>query len=196
LGKALELWRHIAPGIVVDCVEMDSGSQETALLEGRIALGLLVPSDRPILQLLRIRRLIEYRVSLALPKFHPKANQPRISLPLLKEEPFIGLSRMYPNYGEWLINVCRRAGFLPRIVKEADGAASALAFGGGQSAAAEDSRQKCRFPRSNARSQRACACRSRLETGRCISACSFSVCRCTRASLCRRWRRRSSRCQI
>jgi DNA-binding transcriptional LysR family regulator len=130
LGKALELWRHIAPGIVVDCVEMDSGSQETALLEGRIALGLLVPSDRPILQLLRIRRLIEYRVSAALPKFHPKANQPRISLSLLKEEPFIGLSRMYPNYGEWLINVCRRAGFLPRIVKEADGAASALAFVG------------------------------------------------------------------
>lgn len=130
LGRALELWRQIAPGIVVDCVEMDSASQETALLEGRIALGLLVPSDRPILQLLRIRRLIEYPVSVALPKSHPKAKQRRIPLALLKEELFIGLSRMYPNYGEWLVNVCRRAGFLPRIVKEADGAASALAFVG------------------------------------------------------------------
>ena len=35
---------------------------------------------------------------------------------------------MYPNYGDWLLKACRRAGFKPRIVKEADGAASALAF--------------------------------------------------------------------
>jgi DNA-binding transcriptional LysR family regulator len=35
---------------------------------------------------------------------------------------------MYPNYGDWLLKVCQRVGFKPRIVKEADGAASALAF--------------------------------------------------------------------
>jgi DNA-binding transcriptional LysR family regulator len=35
---------------------------------------------------------------------------------------------MYPNYGDWLLESCRRVGFKPRIVKEADGAASALAF--------------------------------------------------------------------
>jgi DNA-binding transcriptional LysR family regulator len=35
---------------------------------------------------------------------------------------------MYPNYGDWLMKVCRRVGFKPRIVKEADGAASAMAF--------------------------------------------------------------------
>jgi hypothetical protein len=37
LGKALEVWWQTAPGIVVDCVEMDSVSQERALLEGRIS---------------------------------------------------------------------------------------------------------------------------------------------------------------
>jgi hypothetical protein len=35
---------------------------------------------------------------------------------------------MLPNYGEWLSKVCWERGFKPRIVKEADGAASALAF--------------------------------------------------------------------
>ncbi|HEU4678794.1 MAG TPA: LysR family substrate-binding domain-containing protein, partial [Terrimicrobiaceae bacterium] len=108
--------------------EMDTVSQERALLEGRISVGILVPSDRPVLELLRVRLLIKYPVSLALPKSHPHANKPRIPLSLLKEEPFIGLNRMYPNYGDWLLKVCRRAGFKPRIVKEADGAASALAF--------------------------------------------------------------------
>jgi DNA-binding transcriptional LysR family regulator len=128
LGKALEVWRQTAPGIIVDCIEMDSASQESALLEGRIAVGLLVPSNRPVLELLRVRLLIEYPVSVALPKSHPQAKKPRIPLSVLKEEPFIGLNRMYPNYGDWLTNVCRQAGFAPRIAKEADGAASALAF--------------------------------------------------------------------
>src|ERR1700692_448384 len=128
LGKALEVWRLNSPGIIVDCIEMDSVSQERALLEGRISVGILVPSDRPVLELLRVRLLIKYPASLALPKSHPHANKPEIPLSLLKEESFIGLNRMYPNYGDWLLKVCRRVGFKPRIVKEADGAASALAF--------------------------------------------------------------------
>jgi DNA-binding transcriptional LysR family regulator len=128
LAKALEVWRLNSPGIIVDCVEMDSISQESALLEGRISVGILLPSDRPVLELLRVRLLIKYPASLALPKSHPHANKPDIPLSLLKEEPFIGLNRMQPNYGDWLLKACRRAGFKPRIVKEADGAASALAF--------------------------------------------------------------------
>ena len=99
-----------------------------ALLERRISVGILVPSDRPVLELLQVWVLIKYPVRLALPKSHPHADKPEIHLSLLKEEPFIGLSRMYPNYGDWLLKVCRRVGFKPRIVKEADGAASALAF--------------------------------------------------------------------
>ena len=91
-------------------------------------MGILVPSDRPVLELLHVRLLIKYPVSLALPKAHPHANKPEIPLSLLKEEPFIGLNRMHPNYGDWLLKACRRAGFKPRIAKEADGAASALAF--------------------------------------------------------------------
>jgi DNA-binding transcriptional LysR family regulator len=125
---AFEVWRLNSPGIIVDCIEMDSLSQERALLEGRISVGILVPSKRPVLELLKVRLLIKYPVSLALPKSHPHANKSEIPLSLLKEEPFIGLNRMYPNYGDWLLKACRRAGFKPRIVKEADGAASALAF--------------------------------------------------------------------
>jgi DNA-binding transcriptional LysR family regulator len=128
LGKALESWRLNSPGIIVDCVEMDSVSQERALIEGRISVGILVPSDRPVLELLQVRHLIKYPVRLALPKSHPHADKSEIPLALLKEETFIGLNRMYPNYGDWLMKVCRRVGFKPRIVKEADGAASALAF--------------------------------------------------------------------
>jgi DNA-binding transcriptional LysR family regulator len=169
LGKAQEVWRLNSPGIIDDCIEMDSVSQERTLIEGRISVGILVPSDRPILGLLHVRLLIKYPVSLAVPKSHPRANKPEIPLSLLKEEPFIGLNRMYPNYGDWLLKACRRAGFKPRIAKEADGAASALAFrgglwgGGGQRAIAENTRQGCGFPQSDARGQSVGACRRRLE---------------------------------
>src|SRR6202790_457068 len=128
LGKALETWRLTATGIVVDCIEMDSVLQERALLEGRISVGILVPSDRPVLELLQVRVLIKHPARLALPKSHPHADKSEIPLSLLKEEPFIGLNRMYPNYGDWLLKFCQRVGFKPRIVKEADGAPSALAF--------------------------------------------------------------------
>src|SRR5260221_14212102 len=37
---------------------------------------------------------------------------------------------MYPAYGDWLQNVCQQSGFTPRIVREADGAARALALVG------------------------------------------------------------------
>jgi DNA-binding transcriptional LysR family regulator len=42
LGKALETWRLTAPGIIVDCIETDSETQDRALLEGRISVGILV----------------------------------------------------------------------------------------------------------------------------------------------------------
>jgi DNA-binding transcriptional LysR family regulator len=77
LGKALEVWRLNSPGIIVDCIEMDSVAQERALLEGRISVGILVPSDRPVLELLQVRLLIKYSVRLALPKTHPHATNRR-----------------------------------------------------------------------------------------------------------------------
>jgi DNA-binding transcriptional LysR family regulator len=107
---------------------MDPETQERALLDGRIAVGILVLSDRPILELLKVQQLIQHPVTVALPQSHPQAVLPEIPLPVLKEEPFIGLNRMYPAYGNWLQTVCQQGGFKPRIVREADGAASALAL--------------------------------------------------------------------
>src|SRR6202011_2094002 len=97
-------------------------------VDGRIAVGILVLSDRPILELLRVQQLVQHPVTVALPQSHPQAVLPEIPLPVLKEEPFIGLNRMYPEYGSWLQTVCQQGGFKPRIVREADGAASALAL--------------------------------------------------------------------
>jgi hypothetical protein len=156
-----------ALGILVGCIEMDSVSQERALLEGRISVGILVPSD---LELLHVWVLIKYPVSLALPKPHPCANKPEIPLSLLKEEPFIGLNRMHPNYDDRLLKACRRAGFKPRIVKEADGAASAFVAAGFGAAVVSEPLQKIPakdvvFRKLTPRGQSVGACGRRLGAG-------------------------------
>jgi DNA-binding transcriptional LysR family regulator len=128
LGRALEIWRRTARDIAVDCVEMDGKAQEVALLEGRIDLGLLMRGDRPLLELLRMRRLLDYPARVALPRAHPLADRSPVPLALLRSEPLIGLNRLCPSYNEWLRIACRREGFVPKLVKEAHGASSALAF--------------------------------------------------------------------
>jgi len=66
------VWQKVSPGIIIDCVEMDPETQERALLDGRIAVGILVLGDRPILELLRVQLLMEHPVTVALPKSHPQ----------------------------------------------------------------------------------------------------------------------------
>ena len=71
---------------------------------------------------------MQHPVVVALPKSHPQVVQPEIRLPILKEEPFISLNRLNPMYNDWLRSVWQQSGFTPRLVKEADGVATALAF--------------------------------------------------------------------
>jgi DNA-binding transcriptional LysR family regulator len=131
LGQTLERRHNVSPGIIIDCVEMDPETQERALLDGRIAVGIVaLLSKRPILELLGVQQLIQHPVKVALSQFHSQSVLPEIPLPILKEEPFIGLNRMSPAYDNWLQTVCQQAGFKPRIVREADGVASALALVG------------------------------------------------------------------
>lgn len=129
LGQAIELWQRRAPGIAVDYLEMDGARQEKALLEGSIDVGVMLWGERPVLELLRVRSLLDYPARLALPAAHPLAGTPAaVPVAALREEPLVGLNRLCPTYGEWLRGVCRHEGFAPRLVREADGVGSALAF--------------------------------------------------------------------
>lgn len=129
LGQAIEMWQRKAPGIVVDYLEMDGARQERGLLEGSIDVGIMLWGERPILELLRVKSLLDYPARVALHQDHPLA-QPNATVPVgsLREEPLVGLNRLCPTYDQWLRGVCRHEGFAPKLVREADGVGSALAF--------------------------------------------------------------------
>ena len=101
-------------------------SKQIQDLEGELGINLFQRERKGVA--LSAELLIEHPVAVALPKSHPQAGQSEIRLPMLKEQPFIGLNRMYPAYGDWLHSVCHRSGFIPHVVREADGVGSALAF--------------------------------------------------------------------
>ena len=131
LGQALELWQKVSPGIVVDCVARLTQKRKNARCWNRThRSGHASRSDRPILELLRNPAANAVPGHGRIAQIPPcKQTCRKIRLPVLKRATFhSGLNRMYPAYGDWLHTVCEQSGFTPRIVREGDGAASALAF--------------------------------------------------------------------
>ncbi len=73
---------------------MDGASQVKALVEGRIDVGLLLWGERPVLELMRVRPLLDYLARIALPQSHPLTAHSPVPLRLLREEPLVGLNRL------------------------------------------------------------------------------------------------------
>jgi hypothetical protein len=101
---------------------------------------------------LQVRFLIRYAVCLALPKSHPHANKASDFFIAAERRAFYRAKSYVPELRGMDLE-CLPARGSQRIVKEADGVASALAFchggfwgGRGQQAAAEDPGQECAFP--------------------------------------------------
>lgn len=60
---------------------------------------------------------------------NPLAQKPKIDLKDLESIFFVGMSkRTYPGSNEWLIHACREAGFIPRILQDADREPAVISF--------------------------------------------------------------------
>jgi DNA-binding transcriptional LysR family regulator len=64
-----------------------------------------------------------------LPAGHPLAKEAAIKLPQLASQFFIGMSaKTHPGAREWLMEICRKAGFAGRILQEADSEPTVMQF--------------------------------------------------------------------
>jgi hypothetical protein len=195
LGKALEVWRLNSPGITVDCIEMDSISQERALLEGRISVGILVPSDRPVLELLHVRVLIKIPGEPGAAEVPSSCQQAGDSFIAPERGTFYRAKSYVPELRRLAFESLPSRGFQAanrqgsgRRRERARLCSSGVWGGDGQRAAAKDTRQGCGFPQSDARGQSVGTCGRRLEAGGDIRSSGFSIRRRVGSSLCRRKR--------
>ena len=127
LPPAIRRFRARFPAVDVTIIDLAPQEQITALMDRRIDLG-FVPL--PVVNLtpdLIFEPVRDVETMVALPPGHRLAGQGRLTLQRLAREPFILLNRSTSALlHDWVLNLCREAGFEARAVKLADGPSGIL----------------------------------------------------------------------
>ncbi|HEY1790423.1 MAG TPA: LysR substrate-binding domain-containing protein [Verrucomicrobiae bacterium] len=124
LSRVMRQFRRRFPHLALQLLEMSTPLQFKALADKNIDLGYCAfRSADPELAFKPVRRAA---ICAVLPPGHFLARQRRLPLNALAEEGFIAPRRHTGAYYDWYINLCRDAGFEPKIVQEADSAQNIL----------------------------------------------------------------------
>lgn len=119
LPEALRVFRERYPGVVLELVELISTPQEEALTSGRIDVGFLYP---PVEEGgIATEVISEEQLVAVLPADHRLASRDRVPLAELSGEPFVMMPRRNrPALHDRIVGECRRAGFSPGVIQEAN----------------------------------------------------------------------------
>ena len=121
LPVSLASFQRSFPTIPINLFDMTCGDQFRALQDGNIDLG-FVGLHEPIEERgLQFRPIASYETVAAVAKNNPLAKKTVIKLKELKPMFFIGMSETsYPGYRRWLTQTCRKVGFSPKVLQDAD----------------------------------------------------------------------------
>lgn len=119
LPDVLQKFRQLYPQVELVLSPLHLAYQHSALEAGKIDVGLVITPG--VSSELNVQHLLRVRFHAVLPADHPLTGQDRVSLKDLAEENFV----MVPyakgrGFGRAIMEICRRAGFTPRIVQEAE----------------------------------------------------------------------------
>jgi DNA-binding transcriptional LysR family regulator len=121
LPRTLGAFREGFPHIALNLFDMTPAEQFRALEARKIDLGFIGLRPPAATKELHWAGVARHKAVAVLPQKHPLAKKPRISLSDLKTMFFVGMSETtHPGFREWLCEVCEPAGFIPRILQDAD----------------------------------------------------------------------------
>ncbi len=128
LHPALRALRKSHPEVKVKLLDLSPGEQITALRAGELDIGLLGQAGSFMSREFFVRRLASLPVFVALAEHHPLAEKSSVRLGDLKGELFIGAPEAdMPGHNQWITQLCRRAGFRPRFLEDAQSLTHGLA---------------------------------------------------------------------
>jgi DNA-binding transcriptional LysR family regulator len=121
LPATLASFQRKFPTVSINLFDMSYGDQFRALEESKIDLG-FVGSRKPIEERgLQYRSIAFGKTVAALPKSHALAKKAVVTLKDLRPMFFIGMSETScPGYRDWLSATCRKSGFTPKVLQDAD----------------------------------------------------------------------------
>ncbi|HSU55882.1 MAG TPA: LysR substrate-binding domain-containing protein [Candidatus Dormibacteraeota bacterium] len=129
LPRSLESFRENLPHVVLNLFDMNPGAQLQALEARKIDLGFVGIRPAQASNNLQWESLARHKTVAVLPLRHPLARKKQVRLADLKSMFFVGMSeKAQPGFREWLNGICRVAGFIPRILQEAETDLSLMTF--------------------------------------------------------------------
>ena len=129
LNPALVAFRRSHPQTKVHLVDLSPGAQIAALRRGELDMVVLGNINAAIPREFFVRRIATFPVRVALPETHPLAGSDEVELTDLRKEMFVGANADdIPGFNNWLVQFCRRAGFRPKIVENAESITQTLSL--------------------------------------------------------------------
>jgi DNA-binding transcriptional LysR family regulator len=128
LPRALAAFQKVAPGVRVTLLDLASNDLESALLDGRVHVSVMVkPGSHPQSGIL-FEEIVRYALRVAVAREHRFARMTKVPLRRLRGEPLAAYARAeYTEYHEMLESIFATLDVTPEIAVECDGATSLLA---------------------------------------------------------------------
>jgi DNA-binding transcriptional LysR family regulator len=131
LPATLGAFRKAYPRTALNLFDMTPAEQYRALEEHKLDLGFVCSRGCSNGSDLQSANVGEDIMMVAVPEGHPLARKTTIDLKDLEPMFFVAMSeKTYPGSSDWLVNVCREAGFSPRILQDADREPAVISFVG------------------------------------------------------------------
>jgi DNA-binding transcriptional LysR family regulator len=117
LSRVIKAFRKKVPGVKLELFEQVSGEQADALRAGEVDVGVVfLPVDA---RDLRVWEVDEAPTVVAVPSDHRLADQQRVRLSDLSDEPHVMWAReLAPGIHDYYMRTCHEAGFHPQVVQE------------------------------------------------------------------------------
>jgi DNA-binding transcriptional LysR family regulator len=121
LPETLGAFRQAFPHIALNLFDMVPAEQFRALEAGKIDLGFVGLRPPATLGHVQWESIARHRTVVVLPVKHPLARKPQVNLRDLRTMFFVGMSeKTHPGFRQWLHETCQPAGFIPRILQDAE----------------------------------------------------------------------------
>ena len=121
LPETLKAFRHMFPHIALNLFDMTPAEQFRALEARKIDLGFVGLRPPATAVGLQWESIAGHRTVVVLPAKHPLAGKRRVKLGELETMFFVGMSeKTHPGFRDWLCGTCQQAGFMPRILQDAE----------------------------------------------------------------------------
>jgi DNA-binding transcriptional LysR family regulator len=128
LHPALTALRRAHPEVKVKLHDLSPGEQIRALRKGELDVALIGNVGTFLSREFFVRRIAWLPLMVVLPETHPLATKASLQIADLKRESFIGApERDMPGHNRWIIQLCKRAGFRPRFLLDAESLTEGLA---------------------------------------------------------------------